>query len=130
MAGNKRIVGPSSTGKGWQSVDPGGKTTRHRTQGNAEKQAGKDLKGSGGGERITQGRDGKIRAKDTIAPAKDPREIKVECAIRSLQSERLTPGSRSSSSGRGRSNLTVVAPPDHIQKLSACSFGRVGSRGC
>ncbi len=76
MAGNKRIVGPRSTGKGWQNVDPNGKTTNHRTQANAEKQAGKDLKKSGGGERITQGRDGKIRAKDTIAPANDPRKTK------------------------------------------------------
>jgi hypothetical protein len=76
MPGNKRIVGPSSTGKGWQNVDPGGKTTHHRTQENAEKQAGQDLKKSGGGERITQGRNGQIREKDTIAPAKDPRKTK------------------------------------------------------
>lgn len=76
MAGNKRIVGPRSTGKGWQNVDPGGKTTHHRTQENAEKRAGQDLKKTGGGERITQGRDGRIREKDTIAPAKDPRKTK------------------------------------------------------
>jgi hypothetical protein len=76
MAGNKRIVGPRSTGKGWQNVDPGGKTTHHRTQENAEKRAGQDLKKTGGGERITQGRDGKIREKDTIPPAKDPRKTK------------------------------------------------------
>jgi len=76
MAGNKRIVGPRSTGKGWQNVDPGGKTTYHRTQENAEKRAGQDLKKTGGGERITQGRDEKIREKDTIAPAKDPRQTK------------------------------------------------------
>jgi hypothetical protein len=73
MAGHKRIVGPRTTGKGWQNLDPKGKTTYHRTQQNAEKRAGEDLKRSGGGERITQGRDGKIRNKDTIKPANDPR---------------------------------------------------------
>lgn len=76
MAGNKRIVGPSPTGKGWQNVDPNGATTHHRTQKNAEKRAGDDLRKSGGGERITQGRDGRIREKDTIAPARDPRSTK------------------------------------------------------
>lgn len=76
MAGSKRIVGPKSGGTGWQNVDPKGKTTHHRTQENAEKRAGEDLRKSGGGERITQGRDGKIRDKDTIKPAKDPRKTK------------------------------------------------------
>jgi hypothetical protein len=37
MAGNTRIVGPKPRGKGWQSVDPGGSTTSHRTQENAIK---------------------------------------------------------------------------------------------
>ena len=55
MAGNKRIVGPSPTGKGWQNVDPNGATTHHRTQKNAEKRAGDDLRKSGGGERTTAG---------------------------------------------------------------------------
>lgn len=76
MAGNKRIVGPKPGGKGWQNVDPGGSTTSHRTQENAIRQAGKDLRTSGGGERIVQGRDGQIRAKDTIPPAKDPRKTR------------------------------------------------------
>lgn len=76
MSGNKRIVGPRSGGKGWQNVDPSGKTTYHRTQENAERRAGQDLRKSGGGERITQGRDGQIRDKDTIKPAKDPRKTK------------------------------------------------------
>ena len=76
MAGNKRIVGPRSGTKGWQNVDPTGKTTHHRTQENAEKRAAEDLRKSGGGERITQGRDGQIREKDTIKPAKDPRKTK------------------------------------------------------
>lgn len=74
MAGNKRIVGPKPRGKGWQSVDPAGSTTFHRTQENAIERAGADLRKSGGGERIVQRRDGQIRAKDTIPPAKDPRK--------------------------------------------------------
>jgi len=76
MAGNKRIVGPKPGGKGWQNVDPGGSTTFHRTQENAIKRAGDDLRRSGGGERVVQGRDGQIRAKDTIPPAKDPRKTR------------------------------------------------------
>lgn len=76
MAGNKRIVGPKPDGKGWQNVDPGVSTTSHRTQENAIKQAGKDLRRTGGGERIVQGRDGQIRAKDTIPPARDPRKTR------------------------------------------------------
>lgn len=68
MAGNKRIVGPKSDGKGWQNVNPAGGTTSHRTQENAIKQAGKELRQSGGGERIVQGRDGEVREKDTIPP--------------------------------------------------------------
>jgi Uncharacterized protein conserved in bacteria (DUF2188) len=76
MAGNKRIVGPRPDRKGWQNVKPGGAASYHRTQENAIKQAGKDLGQTGGGERIVQGRDGQIRAKDTIPPAKDPRRTK------------------------------------------------------
>jgi len=76
MAGNKRIVGPRSGGKGWQNVDLSGKTTKHRTQENANQRAADDLRKLGGGERITQGRDGQIRKKDTIKPARDPRKTK------------------------------------------------------
>lgn len=76
MAGNKRIVGPKPGGKGWQNVNPSGGTTVHRTQENAIKQAGKELRQTGGGERIVQARDGAIRAKDTIPPAKDPRKTR------------------------------------------------------
>ena len=76
MAGNKRIVGPRTGGSGWQNVDPAGGTTKHRTQENANREAGKQLRQTGGGERITQGRDGQIRQKDTIPPAKDPRRTK------------------------------------------------------
>ncbi len=77
MAGNKRMVGPKAGGAGWQNVDPSGGTTFHRTQENAMKQAGKELRQTGGGERIVQGRDGEIRAKDTIPSAKDPRRTRA-----------------------------------------------------
>jgi hypothetical protein len=43
----------------------------HKTQAEAEKTARAQLKNSGGGELTTMGRDGKIRSKDTIPPAKD-----------------------------------------------------------
>jgi hypothetical protein len=72
---NKRIVGPKAEGKGWQNVNPTGGATLHRTQDAAIRQAGKELRQTGGGERIVQGRSGQIRAKDTIPPAKDPRNI-------------------------------------------------------
>jgi len=44
----------------------------HGKQSEAEKAARGMLHNSGGGELITKGLDGKIRSKDTIAPAKDP----------------------------------------------------------
>jgi hypothetical protein len=46
-------------------------SSKHSTQAEAEKAAKQLLKNSGGGELTTMGRDGKIRSKDTIAPAKD-----------------------------------------------------------
>lgn len=44
----------------------------HDKQSQAEKAAREMLHNTGGGELITKGIDGKIRSKDTIAPAKDP----------------------------------------------------------
>lgn len=44
----------------------------HSTQQAAEKAAREMLRRSGGGELITKDREGRIRSKDTIAPAKDP----------------------------------------------------------
>jgi len=44
----------------------------HDRQADAEIAARQMLKGVGGGELITKGRDGKIRSKDTIAPGNDP----------------------------------------------------------
>ena len=48
----------------------------HDTQAQAQEVARDMLKNQGGGELTTKGRDGKIRAKDTIAPGNDPRNIK------------------------------------------------------
>ena len=76
MAGNKRIIGPREDAKGWQNVNPNGGTTYHHTQENAIRQASNELRQTGGGERIVQGRNGQIREKDTIPPAKDPRRTK------------------------------------------------------
>jgi hypothetical protein len=42
------------------------------TQKAADKRAAEILHNAGGGERITHGRDGRIRSKDTIAPGHDP----------------------------------------------------------
>ncbi len=44
----------------------------HPTQRAAEDAARNKLNRQGGGELITQGRDGRIRSKDTIAPGNDP----------------------------------------------------------
>jgi hypothetical protein len=44
----------------------------HDTQAQAVKAAREQLKASGGGELKIKNEEGQIRAKDTIAPAKDP----------------------------------------------------------
>lgn len=58
---------------GWAAVREGSQRAAgvFDTQGEAEAQARQFLINSGGGELITQGRDGKIRSKDTIN-APDP----------------------------------------------------------
>jgi len=47
-------------------------SSRHPTQREANQRAAEILTNLGGGERVTQGRDGRIRSKDTISPASDP----------------------------------------------------------
>lgn len=70
---NKRIVSPNPEG-GWDVRAPNAQrvSAHERTQAGADKRAAQILRNDGGGERITQGRDGKIRSKDTIAPGNDP----------------------------------------------------------
>jgi len=52
--------------------DAGKASSLHPTQQEAESAARENLRHQGGGELTTQGRDGKFRSKDTIAPGKDP----------------------------------------------------------
>lgn len=70
---NTRIVSPNPAG-GWDVSAPNAKRASAHvpTQSAADKRAAEILRNVGGGERITQGRDGKIRSKDTIAPGNDP----------------------------------------------------------
>lgn len=44
----------------------------HDTQAEAEARAKEILAGSGGGEAVIHGRDGRIRDSDTVAPGNDP----------------------------------------------------------
>jgi len=70
---NTRIVSPNPDG-GWDVNKPGAKRSSAHlpTQREADKRAGEILRNTGGGERITQRKDGRIGSKDTIPPAKDP----------------------------------------------------------
>ena len=72
MAKGGRTVAPRPTG--WANVKDGGKkaSSVHDTQREAERAARDALKKEGGGELKILGEDGKIRAKDTVPPAKDP----------------------------------------------------------
>lgn len=73
MSKESRIVSQNPDG-GWDVSKPKAKRASANLprQKEADKRAGEILKNLGGGERITKGTDGKIRSKDTIAPAKDP----------------------------------------------------------
>lgn len=78
MAGrNRRDVVPDSNG-GWTVRAPGAKraSARTQTQAAAQERAREILRNSGGGELQTHGRNGRIRAKDTIPQGNDPRSIK------------------------------------------------------
>jgi hypothetical protein len=68
-----RIVSRRPDGT-WQNkrIDADKASSLHKTQGAAERAAREMLRGQGGGELITKGRDGKIRSKDTIPPGNDP----------------------------------------------------------
>lgn len=61
-------------GDDWVVRKPGADraSSRHDTQREADRRAADILRNLGGGERVTHGRDGKIRSKDTIPPANDP----------------------------------------------------------
>jgi hypothetical protein len=72
MANEQRHV--VREGNEWVVKKPGADraSSRHATQREADQRAAEILRNAGGGERITHGRDGKIRSKDTIPPARDP----------------------------------------------------------
>jgi hypothetical protein len=73
MSGNRRIVSPNPQG-GWDVNKPGASraSSHHDTQASAQGAARRYLHNEGGGELITQGRDGRIRDKDTVPPGNDP----------------------------------------------------------
>lgn len=59
---------------GWAVKAPGAKRASRvvDTQAEAEAAARKIVKNAGGGEVVTQGRDGKFRDSDTVPPGNDP----------------------------------------------------------
>lgn len=79
MAGNDRYV--VKHGKAWAVKRAGvaAPESVHRTQGTAEQSAKRSVRSAGGGEVRIQGRDGKWRDSDTVAPGNDlfpPRDKK------------------------------------------------------
>jgi len=73
MANRRDVVPSKGDATGWDVTKPGAKqpVSHHRTQATAEKAAKRDIRPQGG-EVVIHGRDGKIRDKDTMPPAKDP----------------------------------------------------------
>lgn len=73
MGNNRRIVSPNPDG-GWDVNKPGATrvSSHHDTQADAQAAGRRYLGNEGGGELSTQGRDGRIRDKDTVAPGNDP----------------------------------------------------------
>lgn len=71
--GEQRDVLPNPNG-GWDVRKPGAsRASAHtETQAQAVDRGREILNKAGGGELNTHGRDGRIRAKDTIAPGNDP----------------------------------------------------------
>ena len=69
----RRIVQPTPD-KHWEVKAPGADraSSRHDTQGQAEKRAKEIVKNLGGGEVTIKGRNGKIRDSDTVPPGNDP----------------------------------------------------------
>jgi hypothetical protein len=70
---NTRTVTPHP--KGWSVDRPGASraSSVHPTQAKAIAKARTDLKATGGGELAIKGRNGAVRAQDTVAPGRDPR---------------------------------------------------------
>ncbi|MGP7961150.1 DUF2188 domain-containing protein [Sanguibacter sp. A247] len=75
MAEQRHVV-PGAQG-GWDVKAPGAsRASAHTdTQAQAQARAREILGNAGGGEMLTHGKDGAIRAKDTIPKGNDPRNI-------------------------------------------------------
>jgi hypothetical protein len=71
---NDRHVVPGANG-GWNVKAAGAQRASAHTGTQAQARAREIIHNAGGGEMLTHGRDGQIRAKDTIAPGNDPRNI-------------------------------------------------------
>jgi len=76
MSADRHVV-PNPDG-GWDVTKPGAsRASAHAaTQAAAQDRAREIIHNQGGGEMLTHGMDGAIRAKDTIKPGNDPRNIK------------------------------------------------------
>jgi hypothetical protein len=76
MSADRHVV-PNPDG-GWDVTKPGAsRASAHAaTQAAAQDRAREIIHNQGGGEMLTHGKDGAIRAKDTIKPGNDPRNIK------------------------------------------------------
>jgi len=74
---NNRNVTPSEKG-GWDVTGAGGSraSSHHDTQAEAIDRAKEIVGNLGGGEVSVHGRDGQIRAKDTVPKGNDPRNVK------------------------------------------------------
>ena len=77
MPRNDRTVSLRDDGS-WANKKDGGAraSSLHKTQAQAVNAARAQLKQTGGGELKVKNEDGRIRSKDTIPPARDPRRSK------------------------------------------------------
>lgn len=74
MTANRNVV-PNPDG-GWDVTGAGQRASAHTdTQAEAIARAKEIVHNAGGGEVSIHGRDGKVRAKDTVEPGNDPRNI-------------------------------------------------------
>jgi hypothetical protein len=71
---NRSRIHVTKDEKGWKAQREGASraSVRGETQAVVDRRAREILRGTGGGEVLTHGRDGRIRSADTIPPARDP----------------------------------------------------------
>lgn len=73
---NRHIVQNPNGGWDVKGANAGRSSAHTDTQAQAIDRARTIVGNAGGGEVLIHGRDGQIRAKDTIAPGSDPRSVK------------------------------------------------------